>query len=110
MPCVGEETCHAVRQEYVLRRQRDIDGGGARGEGAGYWESAEFTQRMLAGDKNDDGKLSKSEVVGIILPHFEKLDANKDGFLDAQELDVVAGWLNSHHQPGTPPLRSGAMQ
>ncbi|WLD11989.1 TlpA family protein disulfide reductase [Planctellipticum variicoloris] len=100
--CVGEESCHAVRQEYVLHRERDIDGGGARGEGAGYWDAEEFTARMLAGDRNKDGKLAKNETVGILLPHFEKLDVNDNGFLEAEELDVVADWLNHHHQPGTP--------
>lgn len=104
--CVGKETCHTVRQEYILRRQRDIDGGGARGSGAGYWDSDEFAQRMLAGDKDKDGKLMKSEVVGIILPHFEKLDTNKDSFLTLEELKVISDWLNHHHQPGTPPSSS----
>lgn len=109
--CVGELSCHAVEQEYLLSRTRDEDGGGARGAGAGFWESEEFAQRMLAGDRDRDGKLVESETAGIILPHFQKLDTNQDGFLDLQELRVVADWLNHHHQPaptieaskGTPP-------
>lgn len=100
--CVGKESCHAVKQEYLLHRERDIDGGGARGEGAGLWESQEFTQRMLASDKNKDGKLVKSEAAGIILPHFEKLDRNSDGTLDRDELNVISNWLNYHHEPGAP--------
>ena len=100
--CVGEESCYSVRQEYVLHRERDIDGGGARGEGAGYWEPEEFAGRMLAGDKDKDGKLKKSEASGIILPQFDKLDRNKDGFLDLDELEVFSDWLNFHNQPGTP--------
>jgi hypothetical protein len=100
--CVGEESCYSVRQEYVLHRERDIDGGGARGEGAGYWEPEEFAGRMLASDKDKDGKLKKSEATGIILPQFDKLDRNKDGFLDLAELEVFSDWLNFHHQPGVP--------
>lgn len=100
--CVGDESCHTVKQEYILHRARDIDGGGARGEGAGYWESEEFTERMLASDQNKNGCLSRSEAPGIILPHFEKIDRNQDGKLDPKELDVVTGWLNFHHKPGTP--------
>lgn len=100
--CVGEESCHTVKQEYVLYRKRDADGGGARGEGAGFWNSQEFAARMLAGDTNKDGRIVKSEASGIILPHFEKLDANHDGFLNLKELEVVSDWLNFHHQPGTP--------
>lgn len=104
--CVGEESCYTVKQVYVLHRERDIDGGGARGEGAGYWESAEFAQRTLASDKDKDGKLSKSEATGIILPQFDKLDRSKDGFLDLGELEVFSDWLNYHHQPGTPSSES----
>ena len=56
----------------------------------------------MAGDKDGDGKLSKSEVRGLILPHFDQFDANKDGFLDLEELKEVARWLNTHHVPGVP--------
>lgn len=97
--CVGEKTCHALKQQYVLHRRRDIDGGGARGAGAGYWDADEFADRLLAGDRNRDGRLAKSEAVGLVLPHFEKLDTNKDGVLDRSELDVIATWLNHFHQP-----------
>ncbi len=100
--CVGEETCHTVRQEYTLRRVRDMDGGGARGEGAGYWKAEEFARQLMVSDKDKDGKLKKSEVVGLVAPHFEKLDADQDGFLTPREMMPVADWLNFHHQPGTP--------
>jgi hypothetical protein len=39
-------------------------------------------------------------VMGLILPHFEHFDTNKDGLLDAQELKAVSIWLNEHHKPG----------
>jgi hypothetical protein len=100
--CVGEETCHAVKQSYVLRRKRDRDGGGARGEGAGFWDPDEFARQALAGDKDGDGKLGRAEVRGLVLPHFDHFDADKDGVLDAGELTEVARWLNTHHAPGVP--------
>jgi hypothetical protein len=100
--CIGDTACHVVRQRYVLRRQRDPDGGGARGEGAGFWDADEFARQALAGDKDGDGKLSKAEVRGLILPHFAHFDANKDEVLDVEELKVVAQWLNTHHLPGVP--------
>ncbi|MEZ6087334.1 MAG: TlpA disulfide reductase family protein [Pirellulaceae bacterium] len=100
--CQGGETCHAVRQSYQLRRQRDGNGGGARSEGAGYWSVSEFTSRILAGDENGDGRITRAEAVGLLLPHFEKLDRDGDQHLDRSELAVVTQWLNHHHQPGVP--------
>jgi hypothetical protein len=99
--CV-DEACHVVQQEYVLHLRRDKDAGGARGAGAGLWEAEEFTRQMLARDKNGDGKLDKTEVMGLILPHFAQFDVNKDGLLDAEELKAVVTWLNTHHVPGVP--------
>jgi hypothetical protein len=101
--CVGETACYVVKQEYVLHLKRDRDGGGARGDGAGYWDPAGFAKQMMARDKNGDGKLDRSEVQGLVLPHFEHFDTNKDGFLDLEELKAVADWLNRHHRPGVPP-------
>ena len=85
-----------------MHRVRDIDGGGARGEGAGCWQTKEFTALMLAGDQNKDGHLERSETPGIILAHFEKIDRNQDGKLNPEELDTVTDWLNFQHQPGIP--------
>jgi hypothetical protein len=97
--CV-DDGCHAVKQEYLLHLKRDKDGGGARGAGAGFWDPVEFGKQMLERDKDGDGKLSRDEVMGLVLPHFDHFDTNKDGRLDAEELKEVARWLNEHHQPG----------
>jgi hypothetical protein len=108
--CVGETNCYAVRQSYVLHRKRDVDGGRARGAGAGYWDRVEFTRQMLARDKDGDGKLNADEVSGLVRPHFDSLDTSKDGLLDSGELEAIADWLNHHHQPGAPPPRSSGVQ
>jgi hypothetical protein len=102
--CVGEENCYAVKQEYLLRLKRDNDGGGARGAGAGFW-GEEFTRQLLAADADGDGKLGRAEVMGLILPHFEHFDTNKDGLLDATEVKAIPDWLNHHHRPGVPAPR-----
>ncbi len=99
--CVNE-TCHAVQQQYLVHRDRSIDGGGARGEGAGYWEKSDFTQKLLAGDRDRDGLISEPEAVGVIAPHFTSIDKNHDGLLSRDELAEVADWLNHHHQPAPP--------
>ncbi|MFO0939943.1 MAG: TlpA disulfide reductase family protein [Pirellulales bacterium] len=97
--CDNKETCHAVVQEYLIRLSRDIDGGGARGATAGYWDAKEFTDRLLLGDSNADGKIVRTEAAGIILPHFDRLDRDKDGALDKEEMNEVSNWLNHFHQP-----------
>jgi len=99
--CVAD-ACHVLKQEYLLHRRRYKDGGGARGAGAGLWGAEEFAKQQLARDKNGDGKLDKTEVMGLILPHFDHFDTNKDGLLDLAELKAVSEWLNTHHQPGKP--------
>ncbi len=103
--CVGEKSCYAVKQSYVLRRARDKDGGSARGEGAGYWDPEGYARQMLSRAKGGASKLSKEEVQGLVRPHFEDFDTNKDGFLDLEELKAVGEWLNHHHQPGKPPAK-----
>lgn len=97
--CV-ESNCQVIRQEYSIHRRRDKDAGGARGEGAGFWDGEQFAKQMLARDKNGDGKLNVDEVMGLVAPHFAHFDVNKDGVLDLDELKKVADWLNFHHQPG----------
>ena len=100
--CV-EEACHVVRQEYVLHRRRDRDGGGARGAGAGFWQAEEFAKQMLERDRDGNGKLDRKEVTGLVLPHFKHFDVNSDDLLDGEELKSVAKWLNTHHTPGAAP-------
>jgi hypothetical protein len=46
--------------------------------------------------------LNKSEVHGLVLPHFKHFDVNADSTLDRDELTAVLDWLNRHHQPGAP--------
>ncbi len=37
-------------------------------------------------DVNKDGKISKEEAKGLLKEHFDKIDANQDGFVDFDEL------------------------
>ena len=60
---------------------------------------------MPRGQADGDGKLSRGEVMGLTLPHFEHFDTNRDGVLDAKELLAVSDWLNKHHQPGAMPAK-----
>ena len=98
-----EDGCHAVKQEYVLYRRPDRDSGVARGSGAGFWDPVEFARLMLARDRDGDRLLNRDEVAGLVRPHFQQFDINRDDRLDAAELREVARWLNEHHAPGAAP-------
>jgi Ca2+-binding EF-hand superfamily protein len=45
-----------------------------------------FFERLREADKDGDGKLSKEEAPPFLRERFDQLDANKDGFLDKDEL------------------------
>ena len=65
----------------------------------GRWNPDEFARQALRGDLNHDGKLSRDEVKGwilprLLLPDFERFDKDRDGALDAGELKDAAQWLN----------------
>lgn len=46
--------------------------------------------RWLSGDANEDGKLAKSETEGRLKQNFERVDTDKDGFLQRRELQALA--------------------
>ena len=45
--------------------------------------------RLMQYDKNSDGKLSKEELPERMGTYLERADADKDGFLTADELGKV---------------------
>jgi len=49
-----------------------------------------MAQRIIAMDKNGDGKVSRDEFTGVPA-NFDRLDANKDGFITRNELPGAAG-------------------
>ena len=54
----------------------------AQPEGMGQSTDKLFAQM----DKNNDGVLAKSEVIGPLANDFAKIDTNKDGFITKEEL------------------------
>ncbi len=50
----------------------------------------ELVETLMAFDKNHDGKLSKDELPERMQGTFERGDTNKDGFLTADEIRVMA--------------------
>jgi CubicO group peptidase (beta-lactamase class C family) len=54
-------------------------------------EPAKLDERLKRFDKNGDGKLSKAELPEGLQKFFEKMDANKDGFISPEEAAKFLG-------------------
>jgi len=55
----------------------------------------DFVSRLFQNDKNNDGKLTKSELPGALQSIFERGDANRDGAIDRREAEALAERLKS---------------
>lgn len=69
--------------------------GGMEGRGGGPGETQapsadELVKTLMAFDKDGDGKLSKAELPERMQGLFDRADADKDGFLTAEELKKPA--------------------
>lgn len=65
----------------------------------------EFVQRMMALDKNGDGKIQKDEVTDERMQRmFERADTNKDGVVTKEELQELAKTYaqDGNRRPGGP--------
>ena len=63
---------------------------GERGDGGG-----DFVERMMANDKNKDGKLTKDELPERMQRMFDNIDTNKDKELDKAELTKMSEQFNA---------------
>lgn len=66
-----------------------LGGGGANADPARVW------QRLIANDKNKDGKLSEDEMPERLQQAFSRLDQNGDGYVDETEFKTGLERLRS---------------
>lgn len=59
-------------------------------------------------DSNKDNRLSKKEIKGPLVHHFDQVDANKDGFLTRQELKAAPKPPRREGHPPRPQDDQGA--
>src|SRR3954452_11313752 len=63
--------------------------------------SRSLVTRMMAFDRNKDGKLVKDEVTDARLHRlFDRADSNKDGVVTREELSALAARLEAEFGPG----------
>jgi hypothetical protein len=87
--CAGQ-SCHEVRQSYVIRRQRDQDGGGAPGAGFRGFTPQSMFLWLLENDLDGDGSLTKNELTSMIRSRITDYDVNNDGVLTQEEIRAMA--------------------
>lgn len=86
-------------KEELTAMARRFGGGRAPGDLA-----QQMVARLLeSADKDKDGKLSKEEAPDRMKDAFDQLDANKDGFVDKDELAAMAARLGSVRPGGQGP-------
>jgi len=83
--------CCELQQLYDVLRKLDKDKNGKIDPGALKAARQEILEDRVNGilkdlDTDQDGKISRQEARGRVKEHFDRLDANKDGFVDRDEL------------------------
>src|ERR1700730_11591890 len=64
--------------------------GGRRGPASSANSVDSFVAKLMAFDKNNDGKLTKDEITDErLLPLFERADADHDGVVTVEELKAL---------------------
>ena len=80
---------------------------GGRGAASGSADAADLVARMMAFDKDQDGKLARSEVTDArLLRVFDRADADHDGAVTRNELTALAA-REAADDRGFPPRRGG---
>src|SRR5437868_13131165 len=94
--CIAMFQCETAAQPPAPKR----GDGPAKGKQKDYSNSS-IVKKMMAFDKNGDGKLTKDEVTDPRLHRlFDRADVNKDGVVTKDELMALAAKLDGDAGPG----------
>ena len=98
----GKLSQEELRPDFGGFGRRDGDRRGFGGGPGGFGRrdgnrggGSDFVERMMANDKNKDGKLTKDELPERMQRMFDNIDTNKDKELDKAELTKTAEQFNA---------------
>lgn len=95
LACAVALLTEAVAQPPRGKDRKDKDGG-------------PLVERLMALDKNKDGKLTRDEVTDERLQRlFDRADANKDGEVTRDELEALARRMDADGDEGGPGRKGG---
>src|SRR5579884_168921 len=81
----------ALAQQTTVPRNGERPFQRAEGRAGGNSSVSSFVSRMMAFDKNKDGKLTRDEIIDPrLLRLFDRADTNKDGVVTKEELAALA--------------------
>ncbi|MCD8535414.1 MAG: hypothetical protein LR011_11785 [Verrucomicrobia bacterium] len=89
---ISTRTANSLKTSFVHKadpRGRTRGEDGPRGPGQGGPNLETLVNRILANDKNGDGKIEVSEVEARMAGIVRRADSNQDGFATREELSTL---------------------
>ncbi len=76
-------------ETMIERRARQGNQGRRPGQNQPQGGAQSIKERVMGGDSNGDGLISKEELPAQMQQRFEQMDVNSDGFVDEKEIDEM---------------------
>jgi Ca2+-binding EF-hand superfamily protein len=100
----GDKAIDRAELEAAMRQRMGGGqfGGGGGPFGGGGFDGRQMTERMMANDRNGDGKLSPDEVPEQMQGMLRGADQNGDGTIDASEMEQATRRMGERFGGGRP--------
>ena len=100
----GDKAIDRAELEAAMRQRMGGGqfGGGGGPFGGGGFDPRQMTERMMANDRNGDGKISADEVPPQMQGMLRGADQNNDGAIDASEIEQATRRMGERFGGGRP--------